>query len=758
MSSDQTQQQSSQQLKSSQELSRAPRTPPLQVDGYAIETLLGSGAYGEVWSAVDRKTGRRVAIKYYTRKTSLDVSLLSREVEKLVYLSADRYVVQLLDVGWEAQPPYYVMDYIDNGSLEDELNRRNTLPVDEAVELIEEICIGLMHLHGKGILHCDLKPGNVLLDQDKKPRLADFGQSRLSHEQAPALGTLYFMAPEQADLNALPDAKWDVYALGALLYCMLTGHPPFRDETTLEDLESSTEIENRLQQYRQLIERSPKPTAHRKVPGVDRSLAETIDRCIARNPKHRFASVESVLQALRQRDLAHARRPLIILGVLGPLILLVITSLLARNAYEDAISRSDESIIRKSLESNQFAAQLAARSAAEQIDRYFRVVMQLAEDNEFTNKFAEVVGDEQTEIRDMISQLADPHQNDNESLDGLRQEFIEHPLRQQLQNPLLKNLRDASYPTAASWFLCDHTGTQVASVFNRDDPLNTIGKNYAYRTYFTGRKEIARQEVNGNIVFDVAEDINDREHITRPNMSAIFQSRATNMWKIAFSAPIFKDGKFIGIVAVTADMGSFIEFDNAQNQYVMLVDGRVGDYRGTVLEHKLLNDLSDSGTEITNYSRRKVNEIVLKSFDDRQTDIVPFPDPMSDDEMGKEYDKLWLASWANVIPKISSLANNTGNKENGNALKAIAVENLVEALKPSRQLGQQLVRRGGVALLFFLLVTSGLLFVVSRSVRKSRERANRILSTLGESSSLHDRSTLLAPSSGSSTQKKRDQS
>lgn len=230
------------------------------------------------------------------------------------------------------------------------------------------------------------------------------------------------------------------------------------------------------------------------------------------------------------------------------------------------------------------------------------------------------------------------------------------------------------------------------------------------------------------------------------------------MWKIAFSAPIFKDGKFIGIVAVTADMGSFIEFDNAQNQYVMLVDGRVGDYRGTVLEHKLLNDLSDSGTEITNYSRRKVNEIVLKSFDDRQTDIVPFPDPMSDDEMGKEYDKLWLASWANVIPKISSLANNTGNKENGNALKAIAVENLVEALKPSRQLGQQLVRRGGVALLFFLLVTSGLLFVVSRSVRKSRERANRILSTLGESSSLHDRSTLLAPSSGSSTQKKRDQS
>ena len=202
MSSDRTEQQDSGQLRAARDLSLKPKSAPASVPGYTIESLLGSGAYGEVWAALDQKTGRRVAIKFYTRQTSLDFSLLSREVEKLVFLSADRYVVQLLDVGWDAKPPYYVMDFIENGSLEDELKRRNTLPAHEAVELIEEICIGLMHLHGKGILHCDLKPGNVLLDQDKKPRLADFGQSRLSHEQAPALGTLFFMAPEQADLRA----------------------------------------------------------------------------------------------------------------------------------------------------------------------------------------------------------------------------------------------------------------------------------------------------------------------------------------------------------------------------------------------------------------------------------------------------------------------------------------------------------------------------------------------------------------------------
>ena len=102
-----------------------------------------------------------------------DLTLLSREVEKLAALSADRYVVQLLDVGWDSDPPYYVMDFIVSGSLEDELARDPKISVDKAVDIFKECAIGLVHLHGKGILHCDLKPGNILLDQDHKPRLAN---------------------------------------------------------------------------------------------------------------------------------------------------------------------------------------------------------------------------------------------------------------------------------------------------------------------------------------------------------------------------------------------------------------------------------------------------------------------------------------------------------------------------------------------------------------------------------------------------------
>src|SRR5689334_4635640 len=183
------------------DLSLQRQQPPTQVPGYEFERFLGAGAYGEVWVAVDRNTGRHVAIKFYAHRGGLDWSLLSREVDKLALLFSDRYMVQLVEVGWNADPPYYVMEYLDCGSLEERL-KQGPLPVNEALALFREVAVALVHAHGKGILHCDLKPANVLLDQDWKPRLADFGQSRLSHEQTPALGTLFYMAPEQADLSA----------------------------------------------------------------------------------------------------------------------------------------------------------------------------------------------------------------------------------------------------------------------------------------------------------------------------------------------------------------------------------------------------------------------------------------------------------------------------------------------------------------------------------------------------------------------------
>jgi serine/threonine protein kinase len=107
---DYTQQQSSDDEQRSRQLSLKHTRPPIEVPGYKTERFLGAGAYGEVWVGVDRNTGRRVAIKFFAHRHGVDWSLLSREVEKLVFLSADRYVVQLMEVGWDSEPPYYVME------------------------------------------------------------------------------------------------------------------------------------------------------------------------------------------------------------------------------------------------------------------------------------------------------------------------------------------------------------------------------------------------------------------------------------------------------------------------------------------------------------------------------------------------------------------------------------------------------------------------------------------------------------------------
>src|SRR5918996_3953916 len=135
MSSDQTQQQSHEDQRRAQQLSLSPTQPPIRLPGYELHSFLGSGAYGEVWVGNDQNTGRQVAVKFYTHRGGVDWSLLSREVEKLVFLSADRYVVQLLDVGWDADPPYYVMEYLERGSLDERLRNDGPLSVEQAVAL-----------------------------------------------------------------------------------------------------------------------------------------------------------------------------------------------------------------------------------------------------------------------------------------------------------------------------------------------------------------------------------------------------------------------------------------------------------------------------------------------------------------------------------------------------------------------------------------------------------------------------------------------
>ncbi len=679
MSTDPTEPQDSRQRREARQRSLKRGQPPAQVPGYDPERFLGVGAYGEVWVARQRNTGRRVAIKFYTHRGGLDWSLLSREVEKLAFLFADRYVVQLLGVGWDAEPPYYIMEYLERGSLAERL-QQGPLPVDEAVALFRDVAVGLVHAHGKGVLHCDLKPANILLDQDDKPRLADFGQSRLSSEQTPALGTLFYMAPEQADLEAVPDARWDVYALGALLHCMLTGSPPHRTNQAVEQFDQTPHLMRRLSHYRRLIEDSPLPDTHRKVRGIDRNLIEIIDRCLAADPDRRFPTVQAVLDALDQRAERRARRPMVILGTVGPILLLLVVAWFAWRGFGTTMERSDAALTQRALQSNQFAAQYAARAAANQLDRRFRAAEQVAASEGLRKAFTQAMAD--PEIGRLMGELnnADLTPEQHEELRG---QFQEHPARQAFQQEFDALIPDGMSPTedeeVASWFFCDAEGTS----WGRVPRSQTIGGNFAWRNYFHGgptdQPDHTWRPPPG-------------VHITKTMLSAVFRSQATERWIVAVSTPVFEGEKFLGIVALTVAVGQFGELKEGNDQFAVLVDLREGDNEGVILQHPLFDKLLTEEGSLPD--RLTAHRLTADDLPDVPERMVHYRDPLGKDPAGAAYRGQWLAQMEPV---------RLGDEETGWIV--IVQEAYDDAIGSTlAQLQRDLVSYGMIALLVIVLV------------------------------------------------------
>ena len=198
---------------------------PCQAPGYKILEPLGAGTYGEVWLAEDERTHVPVAIKFFVHGASRNWQSLQAEVQQLCQLHADPGIIQLIDVETASMPPYYVMDYAQGGSLAKRLEK-GPLPFAEALKIFRQVAEALAYVHAKGIRHCDLKPANVLLDVRGRVRLADFGQAHLSSDASPALGTFFYMAPEQANLaSQIPDTPLGCFWPGRLNVCHAHGPP-----------------------------------------------------------------------------------------------------------------------------------------------------------------------------------------------------------------------------------------------------------------------------------------------------------------------------------------------------------------------------------------------------------------------------------------------------------------------------------------------------------------------------------------------------
>ncbi len=717
-----------------EELSLRSTVPPSQVPGYRMERLLGQGAYGQVWIATNLNTGRTVAIKFYLHRAGVNWSLLTREVRNLVSMSGNRAIVQVLEVGWDSEPPYYVMEYLENGSLDDLIRNRGALPVTRAVELFTGIAMGLNHSHGKGVLHCDLKPANVLLDQDMQPRIADFGQSRLSNEQTPSLGTLFFMAPEQADLNAVPDARWDVYALGAILYCMLVGTPPYRTPETVTTLDTATSLSERLKRYRDTILKSPYPRTHYRVAGIDRGLSSIIDRCIAKKPDDRFDNVQQVLAALERRHITRLRRPLMILGILGPLLLATIMGWFFWRAVSVAESDLSNELREGALQSNFFAAQSAAGTLESEITQLFGLVEDEARRQSLEERFVACTDAAGSEL---LQSLATEQSPPNES----RATLVDLPARSELERLLANRLEfirsrsgDARATRFDSLFLTDRYGTMLAAAFANDPSSAPIGENFAYRSYFSGQsRDLSPSTPRRNI---------QRTHAT--HLSVPFKSTTTNRWKIAVSTPVSVKRRINektertteGVLVLTINIGD-LELLASESQkreaaersadpeyraenrqfsgFAVLVDGHEGEREGTILQHPFFSTLSTAPElKATNSDLKfQIDEAMLRKL--KETGTYRYQDPVSNDPRGTAYRGEWIAAMEKV--EIARRGSDEFERKQSTSLLLLVQVPADSITVPVATMGQKLARLFLVALVAFLLAIALLWLIVWRLLR-----------------------------------------
>lgn len=265
------------------------------VPGYRLDTRLGQGSFGEVWSGIQLRTGQKVAVKLCLT-SRLDRVQTLRELERLREVADHPSVVTLLDADLEHDPPYLVMPLLTRSLAQ--LGQPPTPP--QVAQWLEQVASGLKHTHDKGILHCDIKPSNVALDEGGRAVLLDFGQARQSGEGRTSWGTQGYMPPEQAGGSERPGVRWDVYALGASFYRLLTGHLPYLEPDELQNVSEVATLEERMRSYRQLLLRGRLVPLRQLRPDVDQDLSDILEACLALDPRCRTATVAQILDDLER--------------------------------------------------------------------------------------------------------------------------------------------------------------------------------------------------------------------------------------------------------------------------------------------------------------------------------------------------------------------------------------------------------------------------------------------------------------------------
>ena len=266
---------------------------PERLSGHRILGEIGSGGMGRVLLALDEALGRKVAIKTLSPRYAGNSALRTRFMREARAMARVTHpnIVRIYNLGRPEEEPHFVMEYVEGASL---LRAARLLGYEQKAELMRKVALATAFLHERGFLHRDLKPGNVLVDAGLEPKLLDFGlalqeggatEDRLS-KPGEAAGTLEYFSPEQARGEAALDARSDVFALGTMLYELLTGWLPFRGRVSEETLEGI---------------RTRDPVLPRRIaPDIPQDLQNVCLKALEKDPGQRYASARAMADDLER--------------------------------------------------------------------------------------------------------------------------------------------------------------------------------------------------------------------------------------------------------------------------------------------------------------------------------------------------------------------------------------------------------------------------------------------------------------------------
>ncbi|MFO0906329.1 MAG: protein kinase [Pirellulales bacterium] len=630
---------------------------------------VGMGGFGTVWKARDTQLDRVVALKI-PRRGLLNSDTLDDFMHEARTVAALDHpnIARIFHIGRDGDVVYFVSQFMEGKSLDKWL-----ATVDcsqrELVELCVKICRALHYAHESGVVHRDLKPQNVMMDERGDPHITDFGLAKRSAKQVTMtpegriLGTPAYMSPEQASGNAnAADRRSDIYSFGVMMFQLLTNELPFRGT-----------VEVMIQKA--IEEDPPRPRSLNSAIPVD---LETIClKCLDKRRRYRYqtaADVADELERYLRSEPIHARpigkverlwmwcrrHPIYPVLFATLLVVILLVHVWGWIWFDRAYRQSDRALTGRSLAGVGFAADTVARSAQSELENSYDLVEGLARDPVLRRALMELQSD--AELAPVLAKLDDPRL-DEPTREPLRKQLLEHPANCELQERL--RTASAETPSVFGWFVLARDGMQVARW-----PANaTIGVNYAWRSYFHGEaRDYADTEAYRK---------SPRRRIHDTHLSAAFVSQVSDRWVVAISTPIYRldgaagvpadarlasrdplaasteaDDRFLGVVSLLFELGQITELpgEETDNVFATLIDTRPG-REGVILQHPLYEQLLKARDQRLpdRFQQRRVSlEHWQPTAHTRVYSKLNYRDPLGDDPLGAAFDQRWLAARAPV--------------------------------------------------------------------------------------------------------------